>query len=581
MSIYDKSSLVLIPSGTKTGKVFSQKPVSGDGDFTFTRSSAATRVNADGNIEKETGNLLTYSKNLASSGWTLASATSSAAADFDGGNNANEITGSGFIYQSISGFSGVHTFSVYAKAGNWEGVRLRIDIASNSPQVFFNLSDGSYFSNSNDIDVSITDVGNDWYRCTLTGNVSAANNFRIYPADSTNLGGTGSVILYKAQAEYGLVARDYIETTTSAVYGGITDNVPRLDYTDSSCPALLLEPLRTNNIAHSEYLVGISAVNATTSANETISPDGGNNATKLSALISAPSSQWARYYNIVQTNQKQALSIYAKAGNIDDFTITYYDQSTGDLFFNYDLGAGSVSAPTGNANYVDADIQDLGNGWYRCIAVVNAQAAGTNGQFQVSAGVQRVVQNIGDYVYIYGYQWEQNASYATSYIPTYGSSVSRVQDSFYNNGYQANNIFGTNSGSIFFDFGDEFTLFDGVSNSSPVDRMQFVDITAYGGGYFRFRGGETNHYLQLVNMDAANTSLTFSDQTKYCICWDSNGVDFYGDGALIDSTTIGIVPSINRIENGLSGTQRETRIERILFFTNKLSSQEAIDLTTL
>ena len=57
-NIYDKSSLVLIPSGTKTGKVFSQKPVSGDGDFTFTRASAATRVNADGNIEKETQNLL-------------------------------------------------------------------------------------------------------------------------------------------------------------------------------------------------------------------------------------------------------------------------------------------------------------------------------------------------------------------------------------------------------------------------------------------------------------------------------------------------------------------------------------------
>jgi hypothetical protein len=44
------------------------------------------------------------------------------------------------------------------------------------------------------------------------------------------------------QLEQGLVARDYIETTTAAVEGGITDNVPRLDYTDSSCPALLLEP---------------------------------------------------------------------------------------------------------------------------------------------------------------------------------------------------------------------------------------------------------------------------------------------------------------------------------------------------
>ena len=61
-NIYDKSSLVLIPSGTKTGKVYSQVPVSGDGDFTFTRSSAATRVNADGFIEKETQNLFRYSE---------------------------------------------------------------------------------------------------------------------------------------------------------------------------------------------------------------------------------------------------------------------------------------------------------------------------------------------------------------------------------------------------------------------------------------------------------------------------------------------------------------------------------------
>ena len=61
--------MVLIPSGTKTGKVFSQKPVSGDGDFTFTRSSAATRVNADGNIEKETQNLITYSNDFSNSHW--------------------------------------------------------------------------------------------------------------------------------------------------------------------------------------------------------------------------------------------------------------------------------------------------------------------------------------------------------------------------------------------------------------------------------------------------------------------------------------------------------------------------------
>ena len=69
--------------------------------------------------------------------------------------------------------------------------------------------------------------------------------------------GTGATAIYiqDAQLEQGLVATDYIETTTAAVYEGITDNLPRLDYSGgASCPSLLLEPSRTNhNSEHSEY----------------------------------------------------------------------------------------------------------------------------------------------------------------------------------------------------------------------------------------------------------------------------------------------------------------------------------------
>jgi len=51
MSLFDKASLMLTPSGVKTDKVHSQKPSNGNGDFTFDRSSTATRVNKDGYIE--------------------------------------------------------------------------------------------------------------------------------------------------------------------------------------------------------------------------------------------------------------------------------------------------------------------------------------------------------------------------------------------------------------------------------------------------------------------------------------------------------------------------------------------------
>ena len=37
--------LAMIPSGYKEGKVYSVLPTNGDGDFTFSRGSSATRVN--------------------------------------------------------------------------------------------------------------------------------------------------------------------------------------------------------------------------------------------------------------------------------------------------------------------------------------------------------------------------------------------------------------------------------------------------------------------------------------------------------------------------------------------------------
>ena len=51
MSLYDKASIALIPSGTKASTLYSVLPANGDGDFTHSRGSTATRVNKDGFIE--------------------------------------------------------------------------------------------------------------------------------------------------------------------------------------------------------------------------------------------------------------------------------------------------------------------------------------------------------------------------------------------------------------------------------------------------------------------------------------------------------------------------------------------------
>ena len=568
------------PQLVDTGKVYSIKPEDRKGDFTFTRSSAATRVNADGLVEKETQNLLLQSNQFDTTWGNSNTTETGGQADKDGGTDAWLLTksaGIGYLIQSLTP-TGVQTASIYAKAGDSDWVYLQA-VGTSTTSCYFDLVNGTTGVTGALIDKSIESVGNGWYRCSITSN-QTLSSFRIYPAEANSLSATsGSVYIQDAQVEQGLVARDYIETTTASVEGGITDNVPRLDYTDSSCPALLLEPQRRNLVDSSEYLGSLVGV----TASYVDSPEGLNNATRLTE--NTATSQHFSPINAsgIVLGQTYALSFYIRKGtynNVLVYTQSSKMSSTASITFSTEtisVGGAVAGSPFMNS---------VGNGWYRCGWVGTAIASGT---MDIYAAIVNLNPSVGDgtsYIDYYGFQVEDNGagggtSYATSYIPTYGTSVTRVQDSFYGNNYQANNIFGTNSGSIFFDFGDDFTLFDGVSNSSPIDRMQFVDVTSYGGGYFRFRGGETNHYLQLVNMNAGDTTLTFGSQTKYCICWDSNGVNFYGNGALIDSTTIGIVPSINRIESGLSGTQRETRIKEILFFTTKLSSQEAIDLTTI
>ena len=51
MGLKDTASLALIPAAYKTSKIYSALPTDGDGDFTFTRTGNATRINKAGLVE--------------------------------------------------------------------------------------------------------------------------------------------------------------------------------------------------------------------------------------------------------------------------------------------------------------------------------------------------------------------------------------------------------------------------------------------------------------------------------------------------------------------------------------------------
>ena len=121
-NLFDESSLAMIPTAYKEDKLYSLRPTDGSGDFTFSRGSnlAATRVGADGLIEKGRENLLLQSNQFDTT-WTSNGITlTGGKLGYDGSNNAwlaEKSNPSNRVEQGISGNS-VTTFSAYLKAGS-------------------------------------------------------------------------------------------------------------------------------------------------------------------------------------------------------------------------------------------------------------------------------------------------------------------------------------------------------------------------------------------------------------------------------------------------------------------------------
>ena len=260
-------SLLIVPARFKSGKMYSQIPTSGAGDFTVTRATSATRVNASGLIESVASgiprldyfasggtagcpallvepsaqNLALQSENFTLSGsWntsvagrTLVTGNVTATLDPYGGNVADLLSDDNtasnthrmYTVGNISITSGTtYSTSFFVKANTtpWFEIRLMQSNETDAGIVgtVFNLTSGTITSGSG----TIQNYGNGWYRCTNIGTSNFTGNGRIffYVYDSSgtkSYNGTSSNSLYifGAQLETGSIATSYIPTTTGSV----------------------------------------------------------------------------------------------------------------------------------------------------------------------------------------------------------------------------------------------------------------------------------------------------------------------------------------------------------------------------
>jgi len=251
MSLADDAKLLLIPTGYKASKVYSVFPTDGDGDFTYTRSGDASRVNPGGlietisnnipridhfgggcptlNLEPQRTNLFQRSEEFENSYWTKARASVTAnqiiapdgqlTADkfFDSTDNNSHL-----VYRSMSITNGQkYSFSCFIKKGTLTKAFLAFN-SSTAQSVIYDLENGIVESQGANIDSSkIENYGNDWFRCSFTHTATSTTFlYRIgtYNGGITYTGtGTDFIYIFGAQIEQGSYPTSYIKTTSGTV----------------------------------------------------------------------------------------------------------------------------------------------------------------------------------------------------------------------------------------------------------------------------------------------------------------------------------------------------------------------------
>lgn len=543
MSLLNKASLIQIPSGYKDGTLYSAKPTNGDGDFTFSRGSnlGATRVNSEGLIEKGRENLLLQSNSFDTTWTNVNTSETSGQSGYDGTNDAwllSKTAQSARIEQTIS-TSGVQTFSIYAKAGTLNWIRLNVYTA----WAYYDLNNGVVGTDTNDIiQHNIYDVGNGWYRCELVINLSA-NILRIYPAegDGDVSGTSGNILIQDSQLESGLVSTDVITTTTTTAQAGILEDMPRLDYSGgATCGSLLLEPQRSNLLAYSEYYAAGQWTNTDVSltTNHALSPEG-----KMNASL----------WEFTTTNTLARIQYVLGGVTVGaTYTQSYYIKSlSGDLT----LRIGTSGAVSGEFEDITATSE-----WQRFVFTGVASTTTEYPRIQNISGTQ------GAQILVYGAQMEAG-SYPTSYIPTYGASVTRGAESLAISGMSNNLASGVSSTTLFMDF--EF------QKEVTADTLTFRNSTsALGRGYL--------YDVRMGMADSYGINITLTENTQQKCIWRLNTLSnatVFANGTKGNTSNGNTWSDVDTID--LFGSRWSMKIKQITLFNSALTDAECIQLTTI
>jgi hypothetical protein len=570
-SLLNNASLLLNPAGSiisyQEDKIYSVLPKDGTGDFTFSGGDGGTRVNQQGYIEQTPANLMTYSEAVADwtgrlfNNWVDSSVTSNIVIAPNGTLTGDRLgDGYGRFNVSATAIPGqTYTYSVYLK---------NVSLTNSFDIVYAWGLNGTLVSYGTATPVNVSTLSTTgWTRitATVTAPSSGINQMQFGPCPFTGYGNPSGqqIDVWGGMVNIGSTALPYQPTTDRL-------NYPRITYQNGR-GALLSEPQRTNLATYSEDLTnGVwSKTFVSITANDTISPDGTQNADRVTR-----SATTSTYFNNTNTlsSSNRVNSMFFKKGTIDQVTLLGNSYSSG-TYATFNLSNGTIINSAGCTPF----IEQYRDGWYRCGFV---QTNGVNYYLLVTLnGYNNDTVTSGEYLYAWGGQTELG-TFPTSYIPTTSATVTRPTDKAFR--YSATSLIGQSEGTVYFDFTLD-NLCDGLQTNQPV--LWYMKDGGAGERYVELISGNKLIYIEYNGAVIADirTSAITAGRHKCAIAYANNDMVFYVDGVQIGTDTSGTPSGFSTVSTQYYNSfyDGQCKAHSLAPYTSRLSNAQLAELTTV
>ena len=333
----------------------------------------------------------------------------------------------------------------------------------------------------------------------------------------------------------------------------VANNIPRLDYSNGTCPSILVEPQRTNLVTYSSSFdnavwtpAGYGTGTATRTANYGIAPDGTMTADRIQL---SQGNLAAEFYQRIQVG----------AGT---YTLSFWAKSlsgTPTLYTAYNMGYENEITFTTE--------------WVRYEYTM------TTTDF---AGLDLITWNnlpttsLTADLLVWGAQLEAG-SFATSYIPTTSASVTRNADVISKTGISS--LIGQTEGTLFAEI-------DWVNNGNDVVFATLSDGTTNNRIHFGYAHSSNFWYLYVESGGASQVNITYSAPTngKYrlAVGYKLNDYAFYVNGVQIGTDTSATVPSTSQLNvGGFITTGLECSNRAAALWKTRLTNTQLAQLTTI